>query len=151
MTALIESAGSDHRLYVQALGVVLAHELVRFNTGKSSVEPQVSGGLAAWQQRTVVAYIEDHLAEPISLATLAQLVRLSPNHFCRTFKQSFGMPAHRYHNSRRIERAKTLLAEPAPSVTDIGFTVGFSQTSSFTNTFRKVTGMTPTAYCRSLG
>jgi AraC family transcriptional regulator len=150
LTSLIESAGSDHRLYVEALGVVLAHELVRNNAGRRCVEPQVRGGLAAWQQRTVVAYIEDHLAEPISLAALAQLVRRSPYYFCRAFKQSFGTPPHRYHTSRRIERAKTLLAKPAPSVTDIGFTVGFSQTSSFTSAFRKATGLTPTAYHRSL-
>ena len=36
------------------------------------------GGLAAWQQRAVTAYIEEHLAEPILLATLARLARLSP-------------------------------------------------------------------------
>src|ERR1700719_4154564 len=150
LTTLIETAGSDHRLYVEALGIVLAHELVRFNAGTPFIEPQVRGGLAAWQQRTVVAYMEDHLDEPISLATLAQLVRLSPYYFCRAFKQSFGVPPHRYHTSRRIEHAKTLLAKPAPSVTDIGFTVGFSQTSSFTAAFRKATGLTPTAYHRSL-
>jgi AraC family transcriptional regulator len=110
----------------------------------------VRGGLAAWQQRTVVAYIEEHLAEPVSLAKLAQLVRLSPFYFCRAFKQSFGMPPHRYHTSRRIEHAKALLAKPTPSVTDIGFAVGFSQTSSFTAAFRKATGLTPSAYHRSL-
>jgi AraC family transcriptional regulator len=150
LTALIESAGSDHRLYVEALGTVLAHELVRFNNGKPHAEPLVRGGLAAWQQRTVVAYIEEHLAEPISLATLAKLVRLSPYYFCRAFKQSFGMPPHRYHTGQRIEHAKTLLAKSDPSVTDIGFTVGFNQTSSFTAAFRKATGLTPTGYHRSL-
>jgi AraC family transcriptional regulator len=149
LTTLIETAGSDHRLYVEALGIVLAHELVRFNAGTPFMEPQVRGGLAAWQQRTVVAYIEDHLDEPISLATLAQLVRLSPYYFCRAFKQSFGIPPHRYHTGQRIERAKTLLAKSDPSVTDIGFAVGFSQTSSFTAAFRKATGLTPTAYHRS--
>jgi AraC family transcriptional regulator len=150
LTSLIESAGSDHRLYIEALGVVLAHELLRLNAGRPCREPQVRGGLAAWQQRAVVAYIEDHLAEPISLATLAQLARLSPYYFCRAFKQSFGTPPHRFHTSQRIERAKTLLARPAPSVTDIGFAVGFSQTSSFTAAFRRATGLTPTAYHRSL-
>jgi AraC family transcriptional regulator len=150
LTTLIEGADSHHQPYVEALGVVLAHELVRFNTGKSCAKPQVRGGLAAWQQRSVVAYIEDHLAEQILLATLAQLVRLSPHYFCRAFKQSFGMPPHRYHTHRRIERAKSLLAAPAPSVTDIGFTLGFGNTSSFTAAFRKATGLTPTAYHRSL-
>ena len=60
------------------------------------------------------------------------------------------MPPHRYLTSQRIERAKTLLAERKRSVTEIGFDVGFSETSSFTSTFRKVTGETPTDYRRSL-
>ena len=146
----IESAGSDNRLYVEALGVVLAHELVRLNAGIRPVEAPVRGGLAGWQQRIVTSYIEEHLSEQIPLATLARLVRLSPYYFCRAFKQSLGMPPHRYHNSRRIEHAKTLLAKPELSVTEIGLTVGFSETSSFTAAFRKATGQTPTGYHRSL-
>jgi AraC family transcriptional regulator len=151
LTMLIESAGSDDRLYLEALGVVLAHELARCNSGTSRVRAPVRGGLAAWQQRIAATYIEEHLSEQISLATLAQQVRLSPYYFCRAFKQSFGIPPHRYHTSRRIERAKALLAKPGPSVTDIGLTVGFSETSSFTAAFRKTTGFTPTGYHRSLG
>jgi AraC family transcriptional regulator len=146
----IESAGSDNRLYVEALGLVLAHELVRLNAGIRPVEAPVRGGLAGWQQRIATSYIEEHLSEQIPLATLARLVRLSPHYFCRAFKQSLGMPPHRYHNSRRIEQAKMLLAKPEFSVTDIGLTVGFSQTSSFTAAFRKATGFTPTGYHRHL-
>ena len=151
LTTLIESAGTDNRLYLEALGVVLAHELARLNSGTPRIQAPIRGGLAAWQQRVVTAYIEEHLAEQIPLATLAQLVRLSPYYFCRAFKQSFGLPPHRYHSSRRIERAKALLAKSAPSVTEIGMTVGFSETSSFTAAFRKATGFTPTGYHRSLG
>jgi AraC family transcriptional regulator len=147
----IESAGSDNRLYSEALGVVLAHELVRFNAGICPVEAPVRGGLAGWQQRIVTTYIEEHLYEQIPLATLARLVRLSPYYFCRVFKQSLGMPPHRYHSSRRIEQAKTLLAKPELSVTEIGLTLGFSETSSFTAAFRRAAGQTPTAYHRSLG
>jgi AraC family transcriptional regulator len=147
---LMESESSDNRLYFEALGVVLAHELVRVNVGALGSEAPVRGGLAGWQQRIVTTYIEEHLAEQIPLATLARLVRLSPYHFCRAFKQSFGLPPHRYHSSRRIEEAKILLAKPAPSVTDVGLTVGFSEASSFTAAFRKATGLTPTTYHRSL-
>jgi len=150
LTALIDRGRPDDRLYLEALGIVLAHELVRLDAGTPSAGPPVRGGLAAWQQRIVAGYIDEHFAEPIPLAALAQLVRLSPYYFCRAFKQSFGVTPHRYHTGQRIERAKALLAKPAPSVTDIGFTVGFSQTSSFTAAFHKATGLTPTAYHRSL-
>jgi AraC family transcriptional regulator len=149
MAALIEN-GAENRQYCEALGVVLAHELVRRNAGARRVEPPARGGLAGWQQRIVAAYIEDHIAEHIPLATLARFVRLSAYHFCRAFKRSFGMPPHRYHNTRRIEQAKMLLAQPACSVTEIALKVGFSETSSFTAAFRKTTGSTPTAYRRSL-
>jgi AraC family transcriptional regulator len=147
---LIENAGADSGPYFEALGIVLAHELVRLNAGSPRNDAPARGGLAAWQERTVTAYIEEHLAEQIPLATLAQLARLSTYYFCRAFKQSFGMPPHRYHVNRRIEYAKSLLAKPASSVTDVGLAVGFSETSSFTAAFHKTTGLTPTAYRRSL-
>ncbi len=147
---LIENTDSDSNPYFEALGIVLAHELVRLNAGAARVETPVRGGLAAWQQRKVIMYIEEHLAEQIPLAVLADLVHLSPYYFCRVFKQSFGMPPHRYHINRRIEHAKTLLAKPSSSVTEIGLTVGFSETSSFTAAFHKTVGLTPTAYRRGL-
>ena len=149
LAGLVESPEQHDRLYLEAVGVVLAHELTRLGETPRS-EPQIRGGLAAWQERVVTAYIEEHLEEQVSLATLAGLARLSPYYFCRAFKQSLGVPPHRYHSRRRIERAKALLAKQSPSVTEIGLAVGFSETSSFTAAFRKVTGVTPTAYHRSL-
>jgi AraC family transcriptional regulator len=150
LSRLIENTDFDSSRYFEALGAVLAHELVRLNAGAPRLEAPAKGGLAAWQQRAVTTYIEDHLAEPISLATLARLVRLSPYHFCHAFKRSFGLPPHRYHSNRRIERAKLLLAQPAPSVTDIGLIVGYSETSAFTTAFHRTTGITPTVYRRTL-
>jgi AraC family transcriptional regulator len=147
---LIEMTNADNSPYFEALGTVLAHELVRLQSGVPSIKAPAKGGLAAWQQRLVIAYIEDHLAEPIALTTLAQLAGLSPYYFCRAFKQSLGLPPHRYHNHLRMERAKLLLAKPVSSVTDIGLTVGYSETSSFTAAFHKTTGLTPTAYRRTL-
>jgi AraC family transcriptional regulator len=123
---------------------------VHLGQGTPRVASIVRGGLAAWQQRTVADYIEAHVSEHISLAELAQLARLSSYHFCRAFKQSFGMPPHRYHTQRRMERAKLMLAKPAVSVTDVGMAIGFSETSSFTSAFRKATGLTPTGYQRSV-
>jgi AraC family transcriptional regulator len=147
---LIESPRADGGAYFEALGVVLAHELLRLNAGTRRAEAAARGGLASWQQRAVISHIEEHLAEQIPLARLAELVHLSRHYFCRAFKQTFGMPPHRYHNNRRVEYAKSLLAVPAVSVTEIGLTVGFGETSSFTSAFRRTTGLTPTAYRRNL-
>ena len=148
---LVESAASQDRRYFDALGAVLTHELLRTGRGGAPTEPPIRGGLAAWQERVITSYIEEHLPEPISLQTLAELARLSPHYFCRAFKRSFGFPPHRYHTIRRIERAKVMLAGSGHSVTEIGLRLGFSETSSFSTAFRKTTGLTPTAYHRSLG
>jgi AraC family transcriptional regulator len=149
LATLIESGGSEHGVYLEALGVVLAHELVRINTGGNRAETQSNGGLAAWQRRKAIAYIEEHLAEPISLEALARLVGLSACYFCRAFRQSLGMPPQRYQLSQRIERAKTLLAKRAASVTDVSLTVGYNDTSAFCTAFRRVAGLTPSAYRRN--
>jgi AraC family transcriptional regulator len=138
------------KAYVEALGLALAHELMRSNDLASSPASEPRGGLPGWQQKKVAQFIEENLADEISLSSLARLIQLSPSHFSRAFKQSFGMPPHRYLTRQRIERAKALLGERKLSVTEIGLDVGFSETSSFTATFRKVTGETPTAYRRSL-
>jgi AraC family transcriptional regulator len=146
----VENPGSMHRQYAEALGILLTHELVRINGDTARREPVSSGGLACWQQKRVAAYIEEHVADDIPLATLAELARLSPYHFCRSFKRSFGMPPHRYHASRRIERAKQLLANRELSVTTIALDVGFSETSTFTAAFHRLTGQTPSHYRRNL-
>jgi len=149
LTGLIASAGRESLPYFEALGAVLMHEVLRLNGCNGHGAP-ARGGLAAWQRRLVASHIEDHLSEQISLTALARLVRLSPYHFSRAFKQSFGMPPHRYHTYRRIERAKVLLGGCVLSVTDIGLSLGFNEASSFTTTFRKMTGLTPSRYHRSI-
>jgi len=148
--AMAMEDGSEADRYSEALGVVVAHELLRMHGHVRRHGPPARGSLAVWRQRIVAAYIEEHLAEPIALAALAKLVHLSSYYFCRAFKQSFGISPHRYHIKRRIERAKTLLADPASSVTDIALQLGFSETGSFSAAFRHTTGTTPTEYRRAL-
>jgi AraC family transcriptional regulator len=146
----VEKPSSMHRQYAESLGISLTHELIRIND-EAVLHGSVSrGGLAGWQEKRVADYIEAHVADDIPLITLAQLARLSPYHFCRSFKQSFGVPAHRYHIGRRIERAKQLLGNRELSITAIALEIGFSDTSTFTTTFRRLTGVTPSCYRRSI-
>ncbi len=142
--------GGRGRQYGEALSVLLSHELVRLNQGRVQSRGAMQGGLSGWQQKRIADFIEAHLSEEVRLATMASLVDLSPYHFARAFKQSFGAPPHRYHLGRRIERAKRLLAEQQTSITDIAVTLGFAETSSFSAAFRKTTGASPRAYRRTL-
>ena len=146
----VEKPSSMHRQYAGLLGISLTHELIRMNGDAVLRMPVGRGGLAGWQQKRVADYIEEHVADDIPVITLAELARLSPYHFCRSFKQSFGVPAHRYHISRRIERAKQLPGNRKLSITGIGLKVGFSDTSTFSATFHRLTGVTPSSYRRSI-
>jgi AraC family transcriptional regulator len=144
----IESGQAKCMPYLEALSAVLAHELSRLSRDAVGGPAVYRGGLASWQKRAVVDYIEEHLSEQVSLVKLAELARLSLHHFCRAFKQSFGIPAHQYQVQRRMEVAKLLLADRTKSVTDIALSLGYAQTGSFGNAFRKTTGWTPTVYRR---
>jgi AraC family transcriptional regulator len=150
LTRLIEAGSSVCLEYGEALGIVLTHELLWLTRGKPSAEPPARGGLAGRQRRLVSDYLEQHLTEQVPLAKLVELTQLSPSHLSRAFTQSFGMPPHRFHTSRRIERAKSLLAEPGMSITDVALELGFSDASAFTVVFRKFTGRSPREYRRSL-
>jgi AraC family transcriptional regulator len=150
LKAQVEQPVPGNRLYAEALGNVMAHELLRLENGAAPAKQNIRGGLAGWQKKRLAEYIEDHLAEDMSLPALAAIADLSPFHFARAFKQSFGLPPHRYLVSRRIEKAKNLLATPALPVTRIGLDLGFGEVSSFTTAFRKHAGLTPTEYRRSL-
>jgi AraC family transcriptional regulator len=136
------------RQYAEALSLVLMHELVRSQRTAPAAARQIRGGLPVWQQKRVVEFIDEHLAEDISLTALAEIADLSVYHFARAFRQSLGAPPHRYLMARRIDRARNLLQRPALSVTQIGGQIGFRETSSFTRAFRKFTGLTPTEYRR---
>ena len=144
----IESGQAKCMPYLEALSGVLAHELARVNQTVSH-QPELSrGGLASWQKRAVIDHIEKHLGEQVSLAKLAELSDVSLHHFCRAFKQSFGIPPHHYQMQRRMEVAKLLLADRTRSVTDIAFSLGYAQIGSFSSAFRKITGWSPTVYRR---
>ena len=91
-------------------------------------------------------YIEEHLAEDLSLADLAEVVHLSPYHFARLFKESMGIPPHRYVIQCRVERARLLLSTTNWSLSSIAYTVGFAHESHLALHFKRLTGLTPRSY-----
>jgi AraC family transcriptional regulator len=107
-------------------------------------------GLAPAVQRRVLAHIDERIEQPVTLAELAALARMSVRHFCRAFRASQGCSPHQYLLRQRIERAKALISARAMPLAEIAQCVGFSDQSQFTRTFRKVAGITPAAH-RALG
>ena len=87
--------------------------------------------------------------EPLTVADLARAAGLSPAHFSREFRRAFGEPPHQYLLTRRLERAAALLQVTDWSVADVCFAVGAQSLGSFTVSFGRVYGCSPTAYRRS--
>jgi AraC-like DNA-binding protein len=90
--------------------------------------------------------VDARYRDPLDVQTLARAARLSPAHFSREFHRAFGGPPHQYLLMRRLERAAELLRNTDRSVADICLTVGLKSLGSFTTSFHRRYGMTPTAY-----
>jgi AraC-like DNA-binding protein len=91
-------------------------------------------------------FIDARYREPLDVPTIARSARLSPAHFSREFRRAFGVPPHQYLLTRRLERAAALLRNTDHTVLDICTTVGLHSVGSFTTSFTRAVGLTPTEY-----
>jgi AraC-like DNA-binding protein len=84
--------------------------------------------------------------EPLRVDDLARAASMSRAHFSRAFHRAFGESPHAYLLTRRLERAAALLRTTDRSVTDVCFLVGLQSVGSFTTSFSRTYGRSPTAY-----
>jgi AraC family transcriptional regulator len=141
-----EAEGVAGRLYATALVEALAlHVLRRYKACEDPTRAGPSGFSPAQLQRTLT-YIQAHLAEALSLPTLAAVAHTSPTYFARLFKQATGQTPHQYVIQCRIAAAQRLLAETELALSAIGLQVGYADQSHFTALFRRHVATTPRAY-----
>ena len=88
-------------------------------------------------------------AEPLVVDDLAAAAGLSRAHFSREFRRAFGESPHGYLLTRRLERAAALLRNTDRNVAEICLDVGLTSVGSFTTSFKRTFGKTPTAYRES--
>lgn len=114
----------------------------------SSISPKliIKGGLSPHQQKNAVEYIENDLYRDISIVELAAQADLSPWHFCRAFKQSVGLPPHKFQTKLRINRALELLKHTKLNVLEVAVCVGYKSSKSFSQAFFRTVGCSPSAY-----
>ena len=90
--------------------------------------------------------VDARYREPLEVPTLARAAHLSEAHFSREFRRAFGETPHQYLLTRRLERAAALLRNTDHSVADICLDVGLRSVGSFTTSFTRTFGVSPTAY-----
>ncbi len=141
----LESDEPLGRLYAESLGTALcAHLLRRYaslaNTG---------GVFSAQRLRRIIDYLQDHIAEDLSLRDLAEVANVSPSHFNTLFKRSTGIPAHQYLLQRRVEYALELITTGPLPLRDVAAQAGFSSQSHMTTSVRRIAGTSPAALRRN--
>ncbi len=130
----------------QVLNAVCAHTLGRYGNSGSAA-PHATGGLAQWQLRRATDMMDARM--DVSLSELAQECRLSVTHFTRVFRRSTGMSPHQWLLTRRVSKARSLLADSTLTLAEIALACGFSSQSHFNRAFAANIGTTPGRWRRS--
>lgn len=149
LLAGLEPEGAVGRMHVESLTFHLAiHLLTRYCSASESLRKPVPPKLPPRKLRRALEYIDDNLRGDISLAGVAQALAMSPWHFAHAFRQTTGLPPHRFVLERKIEQAKSLLRETDLPIIEIAHRIGCASHSHFSVLFRRTTGQTPRDFRR---
>ena len=135
-------------LFVDHVASAFCAHVAQTYGGMRTVQRPPRGGLAPWQERRARELLDSDLSGEVQLSRLAAECDLSVRHFTRAFRQSVGVPPHRYLLKRRVERARQLLMDPALTLLDVALACGFADQSHFTRVFSASVEVSPGVWRR---
>jgi AraC family transcriptional regulator len=138
------------RVYLDGLTLAVASRLVARHSSLTNGVEQLNGKLIGYRLKQVLSFIEEQLAEDLSLEKIAAVARVSSSHLNAIFRSSMGMPVHQYVIQRRVEHAKTLLSRKEMSITEIALEAGFAHQSHMARHMQRTLGLPPRAIKRLL-
>lgn len=147
MLPAIANAQQVTTAFVEYLALAF-HAHVIYQYGGVPRGASAKGGLAPWQIRRSCDLIEANLAGDPSIAMLSAECGLSASHFVRAFRASLGLTPHQWILKRRVERARTLLAQTGTSLADIALICGFADQSHLGRVFLREAGVRPAEWRR---
>jgi AraC family transcriptional regulator len=154
LSTSLEGERESARQYIDRADLFLRSELSAARDDEFAI-PYIErvksprGGLAPWQIRRVKTHIDANLDATLRVKELADLVKLSPFHFCRAFRDSFGDSPHGYVMRRRVERAQGLLLTTNASLGQIALDCGLADQAHFNKLFRRFVGESPGMWRRA--
>jgi AraC family transcriptional regulator len=136
--------------FLDSVSTTLASYLLRHYSAASAVLENSTGGLAPSVLRRSIEFIQTHLETNLRLSDLAREAGISPSHLIRSFRQSTGKTPYQYLLYQRIERARSLIRDHRTPLTQVALASGFADQHHLARVFRRITGVTPSSYRRSL-
>ncbi|WP_277964646.1 helix-turn-helix domain-containing protein [Pseudomonas sp. RIT-To-2] len=146
---LADSDGAQPKALYQHSSALCTHLLVHYSDVVAEPAP-TRIALSPWQERRAKQLMQEQMSGDLSIADVARACSLSRSHFSRAFKKATGQAPRDWLLQARIERAKTLLADRALSIAQVGLECGFADQSHFTRVFTRHLGTTPFAWRRGI-
>jgi AraC-like DNA-binding protein len=137
---------TDSELGGEQLAGIMRWLSERLQVHSDALRPFAPTGLAKWRLKRVLTHIDEHFCESITLATLAQVARLSRMYFAARFRAATGCRPHEYILRKRIECAKQLLLETSEPIASIALAVGFQSQAHFSTVFKRFVGLSPSRW-----
>lgn len=129
----------QHIFQVLAIQMLRSQSVASFTSEGANVNPKCA---------QIKRYIDDHYKEDITVDTLASVAFLSRSYLIHIFTKEYGEPPISYLVKRRIEESRYLLAKTDYSILEIGLMVGFTSGSYFSQSFRRLEGISPKEFRR---
>jgi AraC family transcriptional regulator len=149
MLPALETLDEVNSLFLEHMGLATLAHVHRTYLGGSTETQRFVGRLAPWQERRAKELMTARLDRRPSVAELARECRLSFAHFVRAFRQSTGLPPHRWLLAYRVEKVKALLLADHTPLKDVASACGFADQSHLTRAFSRHVGENPAAWRRT--
>jgi len=144
----VESGVQNGSWFVDNITQLFANYFIRHYSNYRDLmsDVRLSSIIGENELQVINTYINDHLAEGITIEDLANKLNISKFHFLNEFKKYTGYTPYQHLLNTRIERAKNMLMDKNMKITNIAYELGFSDSSHFSRTFKKATGASPKAF-----
>jgi AraC family transcriptional regulator len=131
------------RVFLDSLSIALASALASRHSSQLSGPLESRNAISGHRLRQALSFIEENLKSDISLRDVAQAVGLSASHLKSAFRRATGVPVHRYIIERRVDRARSLLAQGKGSISEVAAEAGFAHASHLARHMRRILGCSP--------
>jgi AraC family transcriptional regulator len=144
----VEAKGQNGTWFIDHVMKLFANYFIRHYSNYRDLmnDVRLSSIIGDEELEIVNTFINDHLSEAITIEDIADKLNISKFHFLNEFKKFTGYTPYQHLLNMRIDAAKKLLLNREMKITSIAFELGFSDSSHFSRTFKKATGISPKSY-----